>query len=142
MIKRLLLFGVLLFTLNSFAQISDPKLSAVYSPEQLNNLKNTMPGSIDYLNYYVNNSYRIVDFPTEKAIEHRMLKKIDPLTGQTINQEITINDIRDFNPYLFNCKPQMTSRTYYKIGNTGKMLIMYSHKEIQAGFKQWQLKNK
>jgi hypothetical protein len=82
MIKRLLLFGVLLFTLNSFAQISDPKLSAVYSPEQLNNLKNTMPGSIDYLNYYVNNSYRIVDFPTEKAIEHQMLKKSTLLQGK------------------------------------------------------------
>jgi len=142
MIKRLLLFGVLLFTLNSFAQIADNKLSVLYSPEQLSNLKNTMPGSIEYLNYYVNNSYRITDFPTEKPIEHQMLKKVDPVTGEILSGEITINDIRDFNPYLFNCKPQMNKRTYYKIGNTGKMLIMYSHKEIQSGFKQWQLKNK
>ncbi len=142
MIKRLLLFGVLLFTLNSFAQIADNKLSVMYSPEQLTSLKNTMPGSIEYMNYYVNHSYRIVDYPTGKPVETIELKKIDPISKEVLNDEITLNDIRDFNPYKFNCKPQMNKQSYYKIGNTGKMLIMLSHKEIQRGFKQWKTKNK
>lgn len=133
--KFLLLIGVVLFTAFSYAQEQpNSKLCDVYTTQHLANLKNNNPDAITYFNFYVNNSFEIVEAP-DKPINKVELKRIDFNTKAILSDEIIENDLMDFNPLLYNCVTS-DSRTYYSIGNTGKLLVMYSTEEIQVKFKQ------
>jgi|GEM_PF-1286475 hypothetical protein len=133
--KILLLTIAIFFASFSKAQMPDSKLSAVYTPEHLNNLKHNNPDAIEYFNFYVNNSFKITDLPQGKDLEKEELHKINPITKEITNEQIQMVDLVDFNPYLFSCKTDQNNRKYYSIGNTGKLLIMFSNKEIQEKFR-------
>ena len=123
----------------SYGQQTDSKLSAVYSPEQLIQMKQTSPDAIEYFNFYVNNSYVITNFVADKPMDYKELHKINPQTKEILSDVVKTSDIVNFNPYLFDCNPDMDKRTYYKMGDTGKLLIMLSRKEID---KKFRIKNK
>jgi len=131
-IKKLIFVITMLFSIYSFGQRIDSRLSAVYSPEELNSMN---PNAIKYFNFYVKNSYRIVNFTTTKPIDYKILYKINPKTKEIISEKINYSDIVDFNPYLFSCETAQDKATYYKIGNTGKLLIMLSREEIEKEFR-------
>ena len=140
--KVLILIGIVLLSMYSFGQQTDSKLSAVYSPEELISIKQSSPNAIEYFNFYVNNSYVITYFVADKPMDYKELHKINPQTKEVLSDAITTSDVTDFNPYLFDCNPDTEKRTYYKMGNTGKLLIMLSRKEIQKKFRMKNNTNK
>jgi hypothetical protein len=140
--KILLLTIAIFFASFSKAQMPDSKLSAVYTPEEINHFKQAMPDVIKFNNFYVNNAAYITEAPKGKAIKTIELHKINPKTGEILSDAIQMIDLIDFNPYLFNCKSQFDKNTYYSIGNTGKILVMRSTKEIQRRFSQSNLNAK
>jgi len=133
--KVLLLIGAVLLTMYSFGQQTDSRLSAVYSADEIIKLKQSAPEAIEYFNFYVRNSYVITDFVADKPMDFEELHKINPRTKETLSDQITTGDLVDFNPYLFSCIPDMDKRKYYKVGDTGKLLIMLSRKEIEKKFR-------
>ena len=135
----LLLISAVLLTMYSYSQQADLRLSAVYSAEEISKLKQSAPDAINYFNFYVSNSYIITDFVADKPMDYKELHKIDPRTKEVLSDDIRTSDVIDFNPYLFDCTPDMDKRTYYKMGDTGKLLIMLSRKEIN---KKFRIKNK
>ena len=132
---KLLLIGAIFISTYSFSQQVDSRLNAVYSPEEIIHLKQSSPDAISYFNFYVNNSYIITDFVADKPMDYEELHKINHRTKEVLTDQITTGDLVDFNPYLFSCTPDQNNRKYYKIGNTGKLLIMLSRKEIEKNFR-------
>jgi len=92
------------------------------------------------MNFYVNNSYYIIDEPS-KTIDSEPLQRIDFKTRAVISGEITIFDLTDFNPYLYNCKPANNKNSYYTVGSTGKLVVMRSTQDIAAKYRQYQKRN-
>jgi len=139
-----LLLSVLVFVLGftTYSQQADSKLCDVYSVSQLEHFRQVSPQSIDYMNFYVNNVVTIVDFPKGKQLETQQLFKKDPKTGELLTDEITSLDLINFNPYLYNCKSASNKNTYYTIGSTKKLLVMYSVQEMARKYKQYQNNNK
>lgn len=136
--RRLLLsVFVLLMGFSAYSQQADSKLYDVYTMEQIDNFRAKNPKAIDNMNFYVNNVYYIIDAPS-KSIESQELKRVDFKTGAILSDEITAFDLEDFNPYLYNCKPANDKKTYYTVGNTGKLVVMRSTQEMAAKYQQYQ----
>jgi len=134
--KQFQILGLALFLAMpflTFAQISnngiDQRLNDKYSIEYLNDLKSQDPAALDYLNYFVENVYRIIDMP-DKQIACLDLKRVDV----TNNQPITLAEMENFNLYKYNCTVLPDKRMFYKIKNTGKLLIIKSEKELKDSF--------
>ncbi|MBI4645632.1 MAG: hypothetical protein HY738_03300 [Bacteroidia bacterium] len=117
------------FSQNNASIEPDKKLSAKYSQEFIDNLMINNPEIIEYLNFFVNNSYYFIDMP-EKQISYNILKKLDIKTGNITEAPVSTEDIEKFNIYQYNYQVLPDKRNYYKAGETGKILIVLSEKEI------------
>ncbi|PLX00408.1 MAG: hypothetical protein C0594_15750 [Marinilabiliales bacterium] len=125
---------VILFIGSAIAQVNpDSKLFVKYEPSYFNKYQHKNPEIIEYMNFYVNHSWKIINMP-DKEVQSEELKKVDPKTGSLLDEQIVVSDLDNFNIYLYNCKPDQEKRKYYTIGDTKKMLIIYSHNEITDKF--------
>ena len=131
---RLILVVVCLviFTgLSGFAQNHNPKLLVKYDVQDLTEMKQSPNSTYDFLDYYVDKGFHFVDMP-EKTIEYEELKKVNPKTGEIIDDYvITDADLVNFNPLEWNCEIKVDKRGYYRAGNTGRFLIVYSLTPIE-----------
>ena len=118
----------------SYGQQVDSKLNVIYTPEQISHFKQASPDMIAYSNFYVNNATYVTSPPQGKSIETTPLRRVNPKTGEVLQDEITMTDMQDFNVYMYNCKSKTNSSTFYSIGNSGKILVMRSSTEIQKSF--------
>jgi hypothetical protein len=132
---KLLSVLLLFFVVELKAQNYDQRLLQVYSASSLEQMERNAPGTIDYLNFYVANSYQFIVKPEGKDIPTQELNFVDLQTGAVLSYTLTPADLDQFNPYLFNCKPGI-KHTYYTIGTQGKILMMLSQSEIERRYKK------
>ena len=120
-------------SLMSFAQQDeiDPRLYAKYDKEYLEKISVENPKLLEKMNFYLQKSWTITDMP-DKPIHYEELRR---LSDNSTN--ITLDEIKNFNPYLYNCKNELYSSTYYKIGNTGKLLIMRPLMDLDRMYKNY-----
>lgn len=130
-IKFLLVFILFFTSVITFAQEFNQKLLVKYDESTLTELKKNNSVEFEYLNLYVTRACFFKDLP-EKEIKYTELKKIDINTGEVIeNYELSEEDINNFNPFLYNIKLDYDWNTYYKVGKTGKMLLVWAEKDIR-----------
>ncbi|MFH2141772.1 MAG: hypothetical protein ABIJ97_05080 [Bacteroidota bacterium] len=133
--KKLFVFNALiLFVLMSFAQNLkteiNPKLLTKYSSDQLEIMQSENPDDLDYLNFYADHSWIIMDFPTDKPIPHQLLYLKNDETGE-YTQIMSVDEIgNDFNPYIYKCETYKDKPLFYRIGDTSKMIKMLSENEL------------
>ena len=127
--KRANLLFVIVFVLGSFvinAQELNSKLMVKFDAETLENMKANNSMQYELLNYFVENGFYVIDMP-EKPIEYIELKKINPLTGMIVNDyNVSLSDLTDFNPLEYNCMFEDYKNRYYKVGTTGKLIVVHA----------------
>jgi len=133
----ILMMGITFCSTAQLEKSIDSRLLAKYSEDYLNKLHAENSDHLDYLNFYIKNCFTIQDFTENKDVEYMLLKKTDPNS----NKEIEINSIEgideNFNPYLYNCEPGNFQPNYYKIGDTGKMIVMESQAALKTKYKDY-----
>ena len=129
-IRFFLLSGLLVaFSTTVFSQQTiDNRLLAKYSQADLQKMQ---PDQLDFLNYYVEHASYIVDMPN-KPIQYTDLVRLSDNS-----KAISAGELTNFNPYLYNCKNLQDKNAYYKIGNTGKLLIMVAMKNLQNQYNNY-----
>ena len=132
-------FNNSLFSQENLKIEPDSRLYEVLKSSYIENLLHNTPNQIFYFNYLLEHSYIITDFSTDKDFEYNELRKIDPETKKITNELITNSNLLNFNILKYKCSNE-GKRTYYKIGNTGKMLIMLSNREVTKGFNDYRNK--
>ncbi len=132
--KLLVLIGAVLLSIYSYGQQADSKLSVLYTPAEISHFKQNNPDVLEFYNYYVNNATYFTEIPKGKTLKTIPLKKVNPKTGEVLQDAIQMIDLDDFNPYLFNCKSQNNVNTFYSIQASNKILVMRSTIEIQKMF--------
>jgi len=114
-----------LFVSVSFAQTEiNPKLYAKYDKAYLDKISKEHPAQLDKMNFFVEHAGYVIDMP-DKPIQYKELVRLSDNS-----KNITLEEIKNFNPYLYNCKNDVSRTTYYKVGNTGKLLVMVSLQEL------------
>lgn len=140
----LLIFAIIsLLSYSGFSQstvTSDIRLSAVYSAEHIADLEINQPQEVEYLNWYLDNSYKIMEVGLEKSSTMEYLKNFDPAT-KTIGENVEDVDQLNFNIFLYFFERQYDRSTYYRIGNTGYAIRIDSHKKLVENFKNYQNEN-
>lgn len=138
--KLVILFVLFVLTttaLLSQTQYVDIRLSSVYSEEYLNNLQIDNPQKIEYLNWLLDNSYSIVDVDTEKLEHMSYLKHFDPVNKilgdnvETLNQE-------NINILMYSFQREYDRQSYYRIGNSGQVIVFESYTQLTKNFKTYQ----
>ncbi len=131
------------FATHLFAQqsiVADARLSDVYSQDYLNDLEQNNPQEIEYLNWYLDNSYQIVYAGVEKCEQMPCLKHLNTetkLPGEIVN---SINE-EDFNILLYSFERGYDKKTHYRIGNTGYAIVFESHLKLAENFNTYKNEN-
>lgn len=129
--RILLLITAVLFVGSVFSQNYNEKLLVKYTDEELSQMQKENSAQLDVLDYFVTEGFNIVDMP-DKPIEYMELAKVNPKTGQVDSDyQITMADLESFNPMKFNCMFDSGKSMYYKVGNTGKLIIVESYFRMQ-----------
>ncbi|MDA3819211.1 MAG: hypothetical protein PF590_01870 [Candidatus Delongbacteria bacterium] len=116
--KLLFIFAAMVMAISGFSQDYNEKLLVKYSGEEIQNLKAENPNEFEFLNYFVENGFRIIDMP-DKPIDHKELIKIE-----NESKQISSSDLVGFNPLEYKDCIYGSERQYFKAGNTGKLIII------------------
>lgn len=99
------------------------------------------PGKIKYLSAFESDGYSIESLPSDKQLDTKTLIEI-PLkcskkgskekTSVTVEQFLKASSSDDFNILMYNLHADPNKVAVYKLGSTGKVLIIQSTKRISA----------
>ena len=140
--KNLIILFLSVFLMSSsFAQtntnVPDPKLIDAFGQETVDYYINNAPHLISYYNFFLNYSYKIVEMPQEKMSE------IDQYPEMRLKekflqepQDFSENGLNDLNILKYEIKIDQVGGAIYRLGNTNKLIIVYSGKEITAMYNE------
>lgn len=140
--KKLFIVITTLFWMSlTFAQTNtntpDQKLIDAYGQETVDFYINNAPHLISYYNFLLNNSYKIVEMPQEKMSEIDQfpeMKLKDKFLQEP--QDFSENGLSKLNILKYDIKIDQVGGAIYRLGNTNKLIVFYSGKEIQAMYNE------
>lgn len=138
--KKLLFLFCALFALSLSAQQQstfDSRLLFRYEAEFLENLYQTNPSKLAYLNFYVGNSYtlnQLDEIPAEKLSQFPdLLELLNVPQGHIL--PATINQT-NFNILLFDVVFKENTTSTYRIGDSNILVYLKSKNQIYALFNE------
>ena len=136
--KIILLFVLVISVITAFSQVSqiDSRLYAKYSEEELLDMQQNRPYDLEYLNWFVENSYVIKDVANPEALNYPKLKYMDKETKME-SSEVTEFDADNFNIMEYGFEILARSSNVYLIGNTGKILVFYSSSDLTKLYNEY-----
>ncbi|MBQ1605916.1 MAG: hypothetical protein IJK62_06550 [Bacteroidales bacterium] len=136
--KIILLFVLVISVITAFSQVSqiDSRLYAKYSEEELLDMQQNRPYDLEYLNWFVENSYVIKDVANPEALNYPKLKYMDKETKME-SSEVTEFDAENFNIMEYGFEILARSSNVYLIGNTGKILVFYSSSDLTKLYNEY-----
>lgn len=133
----LLLSLIALFSLNALGQFVDSRLEEVFSETYIQNLTENHPNDLDYLNWYLDNSYVIIEISPEKCEYLPYLKHFDPVT-KSVGENVIDLDQENLNVYRYSFERLYDKSTTYRIGDSGKAIVFISQKDLATNFNKHQ----
>ena len=138
--KKITLLIGLIYCVSVFALAQsitpDPRLDAVYSEEYLQDLTNNYTRDLQYKNWYLDHSYTIVQIDMEKCEQMPFLKHLDPVNKIIGDNVVNVNEA-NFNIYMYHIERQYDRDVHYRIGSTGKALILNSELDLSRKFNKY-----
>ncbi|HOY40086.1 MAG TPA: hypothetical protein PLK75_12380 [Bacteroidales bacterium] len=141
--KKIKLAGIFLILLISGVAVAqssiepDPRLKAIYSEDNLQQMKINTPVQLDVLNFNLDHSWFIVeDAIFDKVKDSPYLYYVDPETGFQSENKVTSIDFSSVNIALYWVDQQYDRRVFYRVGDTGIVLGFYSSKEMVTMYNQ------
>ncbi len=136
--KKIILLSMLVISgITAFSQslAIDSRLYAKYSEEDLLDMQQNRPQDLDYLNWFVENSYVIKDVVNPGVLDYPKLKYMDRETKME-GSEVTDFDAENFNIMEYGFEISKSSNVYL-IGNTGKILVFYSSDDLTKLYNEY-----
>lgn len=109
----------------------DSRLFARYSENQIQTWINENPSVIILKNIQAEHGYKFTSMDKNKSAKFDKLRYFNSESKKSGDPVRSI-DKSSFNIYKYHYKRLYDKRKYYKIGNTGEVLIILSHKELAA----------
>ena len=138
-ILTLTLLLTLTYPLKTISQITaNSKIIEVYGEKEVANLSDNR---INYLNYYLDNSYEIREISKQKDDKFTLLSDL-LLESKTATEFILDTDVNNINILKYKIKRANKLRTTYRLDNTNKVLVFYSNEEFTENFNNYLKINK
>ncbi len=120
----------------------DARLYTSYDSAFLDTLTMNKSNLILYLNYYLDSAYFILELPESKfsnipdISEVREIRK-DSLPPRNFPYDAADLDFSNINILRYNFIRHYDQQSYYKLGNTGRVLVFYSGKELSQRYQAY-----
>lgn len=137
-LSTLMLLIVFLFGANQalFGQsttLDNPdKVEQLLGEEKFNELLTSNPSYLVFLDTRCSSGYKIVDMTKEKAADFQLIQKIkkhatvdSELEAVTADEFVQYASDPNFNFLQYSFQFDRTEMTYYKLGSTGKVLMIF-----------------
>ena len=99
----------------------DQRIIDVYGEDRVQLMIVEQPDLINYLNYYVRNSYQVLyDIPARKLVG---FEDISTLTNTRTGVALTANDLYQINILLVSVTRKSDQYLTYKVGETGTVIV-------------------
>ena len=132
--RKIIIVNLLFVSMFALSQTSyDARLSVKYSEEYIQSLSVEKLSSLEFS---LDNIY-IIDENFEKNESLPELFRINNSTKEIIETPLSNVDFDNFNILEYNYIQYYNKRNYYKIGNTGKTLVILSMKEYVAKLNEY-----
>ena len=133
----ILFVGVACVFSTAMAQ-QDTKLSAAFTEAELSALSKNDPDKLAYLEFKANECYQVQDLSGKKDISD--LPNVSALNELAKSGNAQIVDVSgfdkdQFNPLLYNINTEVQP-AYYRIGDSGVLLKIYTEKRCLELFKK------
>ena len=117
----------------------DSRLYSKYTQDYLETLRIKNPNLLEYLNFSVDNSFKIFYEKDElKVKDIPYIKKFDNKTKSA--SEAKNIDLDTFNLMEYDFVRNRDTRTYYKLADSGAILVLFSEQELLKKFKTSKIK--
>lgn len=132
-VKFILIISLFFTSKNAIvAQTIDERVIEALGRSQSEIIQQNSPHYLEYLNYFLDNSYFVTDLPAGKP--YTDISSVQPKFDNLPPASIELNNLRSFNVLQYEFQRKFKERTFYKIGSTGKMLVFYSEQEFVKSF--------
>lgn len=140
--KKLFIVITSLFLMSAtFAQnktnVPDQRLVDAYGQETVDFYIQNSPYLIGYYNFFLDHSYKIVEMPEEKMNEIDLIP-IMKLKEKFLTEPQDYSDkgLENLNVLKYDIKIDQVGGAIYRYGNTNKLVVFYSGKEIQSMYNE------
>ena len=136
--KIILLLMLVISGITAFAQTLtiDSRLYAKYYEEDLLDMQQNRTRDLEYLNWFVENSYVVKEVADPEVLNYPKLKYMDKETKME-GREANEYDAENFNIMEYGFEISAKSSNVYKIGDTGKLLIFYSSRDLTKLYNEY-----
>jgi hypothetical protein len=123
--------------------IADPRVIEVFGQETVTFYLENNPSIIQYYNFFLDNSYSIQDMPQEKMGELQNIPELKLKESfQTDYVDYSEKGIENLNIMKFDFQIDPNVGPIFRLGNTNKLIIFLSGKEIQNLYNKYKLELK
>lgn len=123
--------------------IADPRVIEVFGQETVTFYLENNPSLIEYYNFFLDNSYSIQDMPQEKMGELQNIPELKLKEQfQTSLIDYSEKGLENLNIMKFDFQIDTNVGPIFRLGNTNKLIIFLSGKEIQNLYNKYKLESK
>lgn len=122
----------------SQAVTPDPRVLEAYDQSTIDHLLQTSPRTIEYYNFFLDNSYTITEVPQEKVRDLADMPRLtlkNPAVGEM--PDFSPEGLKKLNVLRFKIQISPVSGAMYRLGNTNKIIIFHPGNEITEKFKEY-----
>lgn len=113
----------------------DSRLVELFGQDQCQKWNNENPEFLRYQCFEIEFGFALEDLDQlEEGTQIDELESFDPVNFP--DDELELISIGAFNPMRYNVRRSYLSRKYYRIGNSDKILVLYSGEELRKVFNQ------
>ncbi len=136
--KKIALIGTLLVFTFVFVKaqettVSDARLLSKYSESEIFNMQENYPQSLKVKGFELNHGYRIEEHHIDKVQNLPSLYYFNYFTKTKEDLVLSVDEA-NFNLYDYYYERHYSRNTYYRIGETNKVLVIISHKQLIKEF--------
>lgn len=130
--KLFIMLAIVMISSFTMAQEVSEKVEAAFSPEEIQELQQD-PEQLEYWNFYADNVF-VYNVDAKNWQDFDDISTLQPKSDNTPVLTTENFDPETFNPLLYDIELEDKEIQYFKIGDTGEVLMIYSHLRFDVLF--------
>lgn len=110
-----------------------PKVLGGFSAQQIAAMS---PEQVDWYNFLADNMCLVNKNPQKSENLTDLNGLIDPGVAPA-----AVTNSAGFNPFLYNIEPEHSENQYFRVGNTGYTVFVYSHEKLEELYERFKINN-